>query len=72
MVRCRPPQGGRGGAGSKGATIAHNSSGTRSSARVVLPRTLPDQPQKERNDVLGPEWIGAYLVLRVTAGGGAA
>jgi hypothetical protein len=37
-VRCRPPYGGRGGTGSKGATSAHNSSGTRSSTRMVMAR----------------------------------
>jgi hypothetical protein len=38
MTRCRPPYGGRDGAGSKGATSAHSSSGTRSSASVVMAR----------------------------------
>jgi hypothetical protein len=38
MARCRPPYGGRGGAGSRGSTSAHSSSGTRSSARVVMPQ----------------------------------
>jgi hypothetical protein len=50
MVRCRPPYGGRGGAGSKGSTIAHNSSGTRSSTRVVIARELAIP--KDRNDVV--------------------
>ena len=34
------------GEGSKGSTIAHSWSGTRSSARVVMARILPDQPQR--------------------------
>jgi hypothetical protein len=38
MARRRPPYGGRGGAGSKGATSAHSSSGTRSSTSVVMAR----------------------------------
>ena len=46
MVRWRPPYGGRGGAGSNGSTSAHSSSGTRSSASVVMARILPDQPQR--------------------------
>jgi hypothetical protein len=35
-VRVRPPYQGRGAGGSSGARIAHNSSGTRVSTRVVI------------------------------------
>src|SRR6266498_87795 len=38
MVRIRPPHQGRGGGGSRGSTIAHSSSETRVSTRVVIAR----------------------------------
>jgi hypothetical protein len=44
--------GGRGGTGSKGATSAHSSSGTSSSARVVMARDHARPAPKERNAVL--------------------
>jgi hypothetical protein len=44
MARCRPPYGGRGGAGSKGSTTAHSWSGTRSSTRVAMRGACHIQP----------------------------
>jgi hypothetical protein len=41
MALRRPPYGGRGGTGSKGSTIAHSWSGTSSSTRVAMERSLP-------------------------------
>jgi hypothetical protein len=55
MVRCRPPYGGRGGAGSKGSTIAHSWSGTRSSTRLAMDGSLPYPAEraKRRLSLLG-------------------
>jgi hypothetical protein len=53
MARCRPRYGGRGGAGSKGSTSAHSSSGTSSSTRVVMACDHARPTLKERNAVLG-------------------
>jgi hypothetical protein len=50
-VRCRPPYGGRGGAGSRGSTSAQSSSDARSSARVVMAPDPARPTPKERNDV---------------------
>jgi hypothetical protein len=65
MVRCRPPSGGRGGAGSKGSTSAQSSSGTRSSARVVMTRSLPDQPQRSETTPNCPRRVPSYLRRRM-------
>jgi hypothetical protein len=51
-VRRRLPYQGRGAAGRTGATICHSSSGTRSSARVVMTRNYDRAAAKERNAVL--------------------
>jgi hypothetical protein len=51
MVRTRPPHQGRGGGGSSGSTIAHSSSGTSLSTRVVMGADHATTPQKERNGV---------------------
>src|SRR5829696_5842163 len=61
MVRCRPPYGGRGGAGSKGITSAHSSSGTRSSTRMVMARdpAIPAPRSETTSDPkIDGEWAG--------------
>src|SRR5215212_4983566 len=64
MVRWRPPYGGRGGAGSKGSTIAFSWFGTRSSTRVVMASDPARPALEERSDVLDdPHRRGTQLVV---------
>ena len=56
MARRRPPYGGRRGAGSKGATSAHSSSGTRSSASVVMARNHARPAQGSETTSNGARW----------------
>jgi hypothetical protein len=52
IVRRRPPYQARGGNGRSGSTIAHSSSGTRSSTMVDMTVKPPILPRGERNAVL--------------------
>ena len=76
MARCRPPYGGRGGVGSKGATSTHSSSGTRLSARVVMARdharTTPrsETTSKAVGRDRGVVRAGGGIVWRRGQGGG--